>query len=274
MNVCDSILQVIRRSREPLDEYLGPLHDFLWEQHAADGGFRGPDGNTSLYHTALALETMTALQIEPPRAAVSRYLARFATGHGLSLIELTSLIRAWRALGHDGLGWLPKLERYRSADAGFAHIAGRKQAQVDATFLAACAIPADENYICLRSCRMGRAFVNSPDEPWIDTISTALSLLLLKEYPDDVIAWLLERQAPKGGFFATLSAQVPDLLSTAITLHTLRAAGKFGDGQRDTTMDFLDSLWQNRGGFQESWSNPEVSIETIYYGLLALGHVG
>lgn len=274
MSVRDSILQCIHRSRDPLDEYFGPLHDFLWEQHAPDGGFRGPDGKTSLYHTTLALEAMTTLDIEPPRTPVSRYLARFATGHGLSLLELTSLIRAWHALGHEVRGLVPKLERFRATDGGFAHVAGRAQSQVDATFLAEYALSSGNDYSCLHRCLSGEAYGNSAEEPWPGTIATSMAVVLLHEQTDQTTRWLLDRQDPKGGFCATPSTQIPDVLSTAFALHALAQADKISTEMVDPMMDFLDSLWQNKGGFQQSWTNPEVSIETIYYGLLALGHLG
>lgn len=274
MSIRGSIIESIQRSRDLLDEYFGPLHDFLWDQHAPEGGFRGPDGQTSLYHTALALETLRALGVEPPIAASGRYLARFASGHGLSLLELTSLIRAWRALGHDVQGWAARLERFRATDGGFAHIPGRQQAQVDATFLAACAIELEDDFSGLHNCRQDDAYCNSPDEPWPGTVSTAMALIILHENNPDAVDWLLQRQAPKGGFLATQSSQVPDLLSTGIALHALAKSSRISPDMREKNMDFMDSLWQNRGGFQQSWANPEVSIETIYYGLLALGHLG
>ncbi len=274
VSMTESILHSIARSRDPLDEFFGPLHDFLWDQHDSGGGFRGPDGTVSLYHTALALEVMAALAIELPRLPDSRYLARFAAGSGLSLTELTSLIRAWRALGHDVRSWLPRLEKFRSTDGGFAHVAGRKQCQVDACFLAACTPINIHDFSCIHACRTGDAYANSPDEPWPSTISTALAMTVQQEYSAECINWLLARHAPKGGFLATPSAQVPDIFSTAAALHVLSSAGKLTPEIIGLNMDFLDSLWSNRGGFQQSWADSELSVETIYYGLLALGYLG
>jgi hypothetical protein len=38
-------------------------------------------------------------------------------------------------------------------------------------------------------------------------------------------------------------------------------------------LDFVDSLWTNRGGFFGSWLDDTLDCEYTYYGLLALGHL-
>jgi hypothetical protein len=42
---------------------------------------------------------------------------------------------------------------------------------------------------------------------------------------------------------------------------------------REPCLDFLDSLWTNRGGFYGNWTDDALDCEYLYYGLLALGHL-
>jgi hypothetical protein len=45
------------------------------------------------------------------------------------------------------------------------------------------------------------------------------------------------------------------------------------DGIREPCLDFLDTLWTNRGGFYGTWADDTLDCEYTYYGLLALGHL-
>ena len=45
------------------------------------------------------------------------------------------------------------------------------------------------------------------------------------------------------------------------------------DPIRESTLDFVDSLWTSRGGFLGSWADETLDCEYTYYGLLALGHL-
>ena len=44
-------------------------------------------------------------------------------------------------------------------------------------------------------------------------------------------------------------------------------------GLREPCLDFVDSLWTNRGGFFGTWADDAVDCEYTYYALLALGHL-
>ena len=68
-------------------------------------------------------------------------------------------------------------------------------------------------------------------------------------------------------------APVPDLLSTATALHALDAMHVDLKPLAEPCLDFLDSLWTNRGGFCGSWEDDALDCEYTYYALLALGHL-
>ena len=75
------------------------------------------------------------------------------------------------------------------------------------------------------------------------------------------------------GSLPRCSTPVPDLLSTATALHALSALHVPIAGLRDPCLDFVDSLWTNRGGFFGTWADDAVDCEYTYYALLALGHL-
>ena len=46
-----------------------------------------------------------------------------------------------------------------------------------------------------------------------------------------------------------------------------------GRGAPVALLDFIDTLWTNRGGFYGNWTDDVLDCEYTYYGLLALGHL-
>ncbi len=89
-----------------------------------------------------------------------------------------------------------------------------------------------------------------------------------RSLPDpDLLIWLHERQDESGGFRATDQAPIPDLLSTAVALFTLRLLGaEFKDAS-----DFIRAHWLDNGGFAPTIFDNYSDVEYVFYGLLALG---
>ena len=89
-----------------------------------------------------------------------------------------------------------------------------------------------------------------------------------KSRPDpDLLAWLHERQDESGGFRATDEAPVPDLLSTAVALFTLRLLGT----EYKDASDFIHAHWLDSGSFTPTVFDNYSDVEYVFYGLLALG---
>lgn len=86
-------------------------------------------------------------------------------------------------------------------------------------------------------------------------------------------AWLSQRLHPNGGFTASPTAPIPDLLSTAVALHALAGMQFPLRELRESCLDFLDTLWTNQGGFHGHWADDVLDCEYTFYGLLALGHL-
>jgi len=113
--------------------------------------------------------------------------------------------------------------------------------------------------------------------------STAACCLLAMQYQmgevldSSLISWLKERQDETGGFRASEVAPVPDLLSTAVALFTLRLIGErqrvgASAGMRpQSAARFIEAHWLDMGNFAPTVLDEYSDVEYLFYGLLALG---
>ena len=81
------------------------------------------------------------------------------------------------------------------------------------------------------------------------------------------VEWLQQLQDDSGGFYANELASIPDLLSTAVALFTLRLIGA---DSGDATL-FIQAHWQDNGSFSPTLLDDYSDVEYVFYGLLALG---
>ena len=121
------------------------------------------------------------------------------------------------------------------------------------------------------------AYSNEPGLPLGSTTATAAAVAVLTEFgapvPKEVAPWLLARCQPRGGFCATPQTPLPDLLSTAVALHALAALGTPLVAIQEPCLNFIDTLWDNAGGFHGHWADDALDVEYTFYALLALGHL-
>ena len=82
--------------------------------------------------------------------------------------------------------------------------------------------------------------------------------------------WLLSRCRSDGGFEAVPGAPMPDVLSTATALHALAGLHRSFEREKESILDFVDSLWTGRA-FCGNWDDDVVDSEYTYYAMLALG---
>ena len=283
------MLQVARLAPKQLGESRDLVAAFLLGRLNPDGGFQNRSGSSDLYYTVFGLEGLTALQ-EPIPPHVSGYLRPFADGDGLDFVHLASLARCLADVGKLDAGLatsiLARIERHRSHDGGYSQTKGAPQGTVYAAFLALGAyedlrVPMPQPERLLDSLPALRAidggYANHPNDRHGITTVTAAAVLLLRHLDAAVDPhagmWLLDRCHASGGFLAAPHAPVPDLLSTATALHALSALHVPLAGIRESCLDFIDSLWTNRGGFYGTWVDDAVDCEYTYYALLALGHL-
>jgi hypothetical protein len=282
------MLQVARLAPQQLGESRDLVAGFLRARVNPDGGFQNRAGASDLYYTVFGLDSLIGLQ-EPVPAATGPYADAFADCD-LDFIHLACLARTWAALKRvpepavvDRL--LSKLEMCRSADGGYATSAGATYGTAYAAFMALGAyqdlgrvMPPDGIAGSLHRLKAADgSYANHPGMASGLTTSTAAAVLVLRhlgEAPDrNAGVWLLDRCHSRGGFFASPTAPVPDLLSTATALHALSTLHLPLGGLREPCLDFVDSLWTNRGGFFGTWADDEADCEYTYYALLALGHL-
>lgn len=295
MSVRLEMLQVARLAPKALGESAALVRDFLLRQQNEDGGFKDRAGRSDLYYTVFGLEGLLALQAELPVEKVEPFLRGHAAGENLDFVHLCCLARCWAGLAAAGAGRLPedwreamrrRLATFRSGDGGFHPVAGGKNATAYACFLAVAAyqdlrVEVPDPLLLARSLKL----LETPDGAWANergpkagaTNATAAVATLLRnlDLPTNsaVGDWLLARRHPQGGFVAAAGAPLPDLLSTATTLHALAGLQRSLDPVREPCLDFIDTLWTNEGAFHGHWGDDALDCEYTYYGLLALGHL-
>lgn len=284
------MLQVARLAPTLLGESKDLVVDFLHRAQSADGGFQDRGGDSDLYYTVFGLEGLLALHQELPATAAS-YLEQFGDGASLDLVHLTCLARAWGIIDRSGPpaavrdAIARRLDQHRSSDGGFAIVRAAEQGTAYACFLALGAfedlgVDAELGGVanCLRQLRSrDGAYANHPAAEEGSTPATAAAVMVLHhlgQTVDPVVAeWLVRRCHPDGGFFAAPRAPIPDLLSTATSLHALSALHADSAPLREPCLDFVDTLWTSAGGFYGNWTDQTLDCEYTYYGLLALGHL-
>jgi len=285
------MLQVARLAPRALAEAGPQVLAYLREQQHADGGFCDRQGRCDLYYTVFGLQCLQAFQAPLPAARVQAYLRSFGSGEGLDLVHLAALIRCWSALPAGGLdqprrqALARRLDSFRTADGSYALAPGSADGSVYHAFLAygACqdlGRPTPERQSLLAVLRRLQtddgAYANDASMALGTTPVTAAAVALLRQMGEPVAPdtgrWLLARAAAEGGFFALAGAPIPDLLSTATSLHALAAMATSFETVKEPCLDFIDSLWTGRG-FCGNWSDDVADVEYTYYALLALGHL-
>lgn len=110
--------------------------------------------------------------------------------------------------------------------------------------------------------------------PLPEQLSTnAVCCLLAMKYQSmgscdqQLVEWLKARQDESGGFYSSEVAPMPDMLSTAVALFTLRLIGE----KPHKASDFIDAHWMENGGFSPTIYDEYSDVEYMFYGLLALG---
>jgi hypothetical protein len=284
------MLQVARLAPTQLGESRDLVAAFLRARLNPDGGFQGRAGASDLYYTVFGLDGLIALQEDPPGNATASYLEGFVADRSLDLVHLACLARGWAALHRvpDPAivnDVLTRIEIFRTPDGGYG-APGADHGSAYAAFLALGAyqdlgrtMPDSAGVLAsLRGLRTADgSYDNVPGRSSGLTAATVAAVMVMRHLgaePDrDAGMWLLDRCHAHGGFFASPAAPVPDLLSTGIALHALSALHVPIDGLREPCLDFVDSLWTNRGGFFGTWADDDVDCEYTFYALLALGHL-
>jgi hypothetical protein len=301
VSVRREILQIARLAPTLLAESIDNVAGFVRSRQTADGGFANRAGDSDLYYSVFALQALVALRVDLPVNTLIPYLARFGDGDGLDLVHLASLAGCWAMIAAPagngsgaaaGLAAAPsrgrlleRIEGYRTPDGGYHASPGAAYGTAYHAFLALGAyedlgaLPPEPERLA-RSIAALRAadgaFANDRGLPIGSTPATAAAVAVYRHLdtalPSDLSGWLLARRR-EGGFVASPQTAIPDLLSTAVALHTLASLRAPLDDLREPCLDFIDTLWTGQGAFLGSWTDDVPDCEYTYYGLLALGHL-
>ena len=292
------MLQIARLAPAALGDSAPLVRAFFARQFTAAGGAADRAGRPDLYYTIFALAGLDALtedrSMQPTdRAQLRAWLRDFGDGATLDFVHLGALARCWSAIGGEHAPTelagtlLARIETHRSRDGGYDADPGAEHGHAYGCFVALGAYQ-DLGRVLPEPLRMVQClkFLETPDGAWANarglrtgsTNATAAAVTLLHQlgvpvHPS-VGDWLLAQAHPDGGFLAMPDAPMPDLLSTATTLHALACLEKAVPKPiRERCLDFIDTLWSAEGGFHGHWADDHLDAEYTFYGLLALGHL-
>ncbi len=267
----------------------------------ATGGVLDRDETPDLYYTIFGLDCLHALDVEVPTGDVERYLRSFDGGEALDFVHFSCLVRCWAALpasegpsitARDAM--LTRLEASRTSDGGYADRpvgasgqgTGSDVGSIYGSFIALGAYqdlgmaPPDPDGLAdfvAANARSDGAYADGGDQGAATLPVTAAAANLLRNLgrpaSTRTVDWLLSQRHAQGGFMAAPGAPMPDLLSTAVAVHTLAGLEHPLDAFTDPMLDFVDTLWTNRGAFHGHWADDDIDCEYTYYGLLTLGHL-
>ncbi len=238
-----------------------------------------------------------------------QYLIIVGEGKDLDFVHVCSLARSWAAVREFAPGSacasifasvLGRLELHRTLDGGYNPARGSSSGSAYGAFLALGAyqdlqaevpnaMALGQSLLRLQTMEGGYANqiypyaagvsteIGSPVETPASTNASAAAIAVLNELNLHVnhraADWLLARLHPSGGFLASSTAPAPDLLSTATALDALANLGVPLSPFKERSLDFVDSLWTNKGAFFGHWEDDHPDCEYTFYGLLALGHL-
>ena len=286
------MLQVARLAPPVLGDAAELVEKFVRSNQNPDGGFRDRDGASDLYYTSFAVDSLTALQAELPEERLVPYLQSFGAGEGLDFVHLCCLARCWSALKivKPDAGVIDeifaKLEGYRTGEGGYDQTPDSDHGSAYGCLLAFGAYAdhrrqppnTDGLLTCLDALKTEEGgWANDTWMPVGNGPATAAAVTVCRNLrhplPENVGEFLLGLLDPQGGFLPFEGAPMPDLLSTAVTLHALDGLQVPILGLKELCLDYVDTLWTADGGFHGSWEDDELDLEYTYYGLLALGHL-
>jgi len=293
LSLREEMLAVAVKAPRLLGEATSLVIDFLKSQHAPQGGFYNRAGEADLYYGFFGMECMSSLGLKLDQKLWSVYLDEFGDGPDDDLIHLSCLVRCWANLPsacltpQRRLSFLRKLENFRSEDGAFNTILNQTKGSAYGCFVALDTYgnlksqcpninPLIERILKVKTPTGAFAFDEGRPEGTTPTTAAGLVALQRMNHALGALAtsqqWLLARKHKSGGLLAVPKAPMPDLLSTATGYHTLAMLGVDLSPFKDDVLNYIDSLWVNRGGFYAHWSDDTLDVEYLFYALLALGH--
>ncbi len=281
------LLKTLQLGYDALGEQAKQLMaDFIISQRSADGGFVNKQGESDLYYTAFGTLLQYIFNIKFNFEGLKNYLDHIDT-EGLDLIHYAAYMRC-RLLAsiaeRSKLGVALKiLSRKEIRDEqSFDVWPNNNKNSPYSRFIWLSLLEDTNNHkgndsetiaALERYTVPNGGFSNMKGQAIASANATSAALMVMGQidgYNKDSqgIAYLLKSQLPSGGFKAADNTHMPDLLSTATALFTLRC---YGVQPRYSAQEFVEAHWLDNGGFGATILDSSSDVEYLFYGLLALG---
>ena len=277
-------------------EAMDAIGGYIRSQLCADGGFADRNGDSDLYYTMFGLSCAAALNLKIPCEQTAKFLDPFQP-EALDLIHLNCLIKcraainllrnpalasiagrfaALRNLSVDSAA-KTAVKRLLNADDGSSAYDWflRLNAAQDCGLKPPWNSKAMES---LEACRKPGGGFSNHAEITTPALNATVAAILFKRQltgESDVPAlnWLAGQIASSGGFKAAPETPLPDLMSTATALFTLKVCGRQTDATRQLSRGFIFDHWRESGGFSGNIIDNCCDCEYTFYGLLAAGAI-
>ena len=276
-------LEAGKKRLSPEAQHL--MRDFIVSQSLADSSFKNRRGESDLYYTAFGWLLSYLWKLPLNKQQQATYLAQRQSDH-LDLVHYVAYRRCQLLQRLSHFGQIPLFfEMHRRQPmpslASFASLPLDDPWSPYTRFLwlslqEDCAQPLPDSQVELASlahyqtAEGGYANVAGWATASTNATTAALTVIgqLTHSLPNVALTYLRNSQQPTGGFSATAVSPMPDLLSTATALFTLK---NYGVTPCYPASDFVEAHWLPNGGFAPTLLEEESDVEYLFYGLLALG---
>jgi len=258
--------KILRRSLKVLDaDSIESIKQFVKSKQTDSGGFADRAGKSDLYYTLFGYFIAEALGMKDAFPTIGKYVEE-ETEHNKTGVHLhCSAILSSRL----GINKYPP-EYFRKRIRSTINQQKSNQPAYNAFLsLMTCYYIRDYTGLYLIS----RQLETTRNDNSLPCPVMAAVLVMKKSFNkplDDLKKELLSFVQDNGGFKATRTAPIPDLLSTAVALYALKFAGQDLRKIKPGCLNYIDSLFVE-GGFGGNSIDTEPDIEYTFYGLLALG---
>ncbi|NLF17468.1 MAG: hypothetical protein GX595_09440 [Lentisphaerae bacterium] len=277
------LLRVAARSRRLLNRAArARIAAFLRARALPDGGYRGRGAAADVYYTLFGLLAGAALRAPPDRRRHRAWLDAIDPAD-LDLPHLAAWVASQRLLRLFGLPRPMRrraaaaLAAYRSPDGAFSLDPGGPGSAYG-LYLAVIAGEglgrAAPAIAPASAAALLDAALADPSAGLSPLAAATLALQALGGAPPvpAVLSALSACRRPDGGFAAHRDASASDLLSTAVGALTQRRLGApLRAGEASAAGQFVQSLWDDSGGFRGAVADALPDCEYTAYALLALG---
>lgn len=252
--IVERILETLSVARRYLDAgSRRRVVRFIRSRWNQDGGVRGRDNRSDLYYTVFALLCIRALRRPVPLLRLWRYIHSFGDGQALDAVHLFCLIRLRTIFPISTARRKRLLAALESKQADSAYDAFFKV--IAAEYL----LESDHPQVLLEVT------------PECTTPNLAAAVIVNQQQDPEAEVLLMERFCTSGGFRVSTTIPQADLLSTATALFALRWMQVDLEPVREASLDFVDSLWQDSGGFSGYAQDDFEDVEYTFYALLSIG---